>query len=111
MNVSVSFITYLIDSGLTRLQEVLKAPEMGEARITIRKLQTIDNDYVNLFKELKENAHYRIVVDCHVSRVKQVLHAVCNRVNIGHTHCTVSALVRLYYFNIGYTNLLMMTEF
>ncbi|XP_041354754.1 glutamate receptor ionotropic, kainate 2-like isoform X2 [Gigantopelta aegis] len=68
-------LLYEDNEGLTRLQEVLKAPEMGEARITIRKLQTIDNDYVNLFKELKENAHYRIVIDCHVSRVKQILHA------------------------------------
>ncbi|XP_050390802.1 glutamate receptor ionotropic, kainate 2 [Patella vulgata] len=68
-------VLYEDNDGLTRLQEVLKAPEGNTAKLTVRKLHTINNDYVNLFKDLKERGAFRIIIDCHVSRVKKILHA------------------------------------
>ncbi|XP_071115475.1 glutamate receptor ionotropic, kainate 2-like isoform X1 [Haliotis cracherodii] len=68
-------LLYENNEGLTRLQEVLKAPEMGKARITVRKLEPINNDYVNMFKELKEKGQFRMVIDCKLTSVKKILHA------------------------------------
>ena len=65
-------------SGLIRLQEVLKATEGDNYKVTVRKLDPSVSTYVTLFKSLKEKREYRIVVDCHVSKVQDILHEVHN---------------------------------
>ena len=55
---------------------MLKAAIDDPAQITVRKLQTVDNDYVNLLKELKDNQQYRFIIDCKVDKVRKILYAV-----------------------------------
>lgn len=65
-----------IFAGLIRLQEVLKANESEDYKVTVRKLDTSEKNYVNLFKELKEKDEVKLVIDCDVYRVKEILHQV-----------------------------------
>ncbi|KAL8564050.1 hypothetical protein ACOMHN_016339 [Nucella lapillus] len=68
-------VLYEDNDGLVRIQEVLKAAVETPAMITVRKLQTVDNDYVNLLKELKDNQQYRFIIDCKVDKVRKILYA------------------------------------
>ena len=63
-------------SGLTRVQEVLKSSDEGPAQITVRKLHVVNNDYVNLLKDLKDRGEYRFIIDCKVDKVRKILYAV-----------------------------------
>ncbi|KAL8568383.1 hypothetical protein ACOMHN_067422 [Nucella lapillus] len=61
--------------GLTRVQEVLKSSNDKPSQITVRKLHTLNNDYVNLLKELKDKGEYRFIIDCKVEKVHKILYA------------------------------------
>jgi hypothetical protein len=63
--------------GLIRLQEVLKASNIPEIKVTVRKINNNPETYIGLFKDLKEKGEYRIIIDCHVSRVGIILEKVC----------------------------------
>ncbi|KAL5010168.1 hypothetical protein ScPMuIL_012473 [Solemya velum] len=67
-------VLYEDNEGLIRLQEVLKANESEDYKVTVRKLDTSEKNYVNLFKELKEKDEVKLVIDCDVYRVKEILH-------------------------------------
>ena len=47
-----------------------------QAQITVRKLQIVNNDYVNLLKDLKDRGEYRFIIDCKVDKVRKILYAV-----------------------------------
>ncbi|XP_060086379.1 glutamate receptor ionotropic, kainate 2-like [Ylistrum balloti] len=75
-------VLYEDNEGLVRLQEVLKANK--EMRITVRKLDTVVENYASMFKELVENpmeGDNRIIVDCDVSKVDKILEQA-KRVNM-----------------------------
>lgn len=66
-------------TGLIRLQEVLKATKGTDMKVTVRKLDSHVDNYVHMFKELIENpmeGDNRIIVDCHVSKVNDILKQV-----------------------------------
>ncbi|KAK7479657.1 hypothetical protein BaRGS_00029123 [Batillaria attramentaria] len=68
-------VLYEDNDGLTRVQEVLKAADQKPAMITVRKLQMVNNDYVNLLKDLKDKGEYRFIIDCNVDKVRKILYA------------------------------------
>lgn len=68
-------VLYEDNDGLTRVQEVLKAADEQPAMITVRKLQIVNNDYVNLLKDLKDKGEYRFIIDCDVDKVRKILYA------------------------------------
>ena len=55
---------------------MLKAAGDEPAQITVRKLQIVNNDYVNLLKDLKDRGEYRFIIDCKVDKVRKILYAV-----------------------------------
>ena len=62
--------------GLVRLQEVLKLAQGATHKVTVRKLAAHSSGYITMFKDLKAKNEYQIVIDCHSSKVKSVLHEV-----------------------------------
>nr|XP_022293547.1 glutamate receptor ionotropic, kainate 2-like [Crassostrea virginica]XP_022293548.1 glutamate receptor ionotropic, kainate 2-like [Crassostrea virginica] len=66
-------VIYEDNDGLIRLQEVLKASNLPETKVTVRKINDNPETYISLFKDLKERGEYRIIIDCHVSRVGIIL--------------------------------------
>lgn len=62
-------VIYEDNDGLIRLQEVLKVSNLPETKVTVRKINDNPESYISLFKDLKERGEYRIIIDCHVSRV------------------------------------------
>lgn len=69
-------VLYEDNDGLVRMQEVLKATKGTDMKITVRKLDPHVENYVHMFKDLIENpmqGDNRIIVDCHVSRVADIL--------------------------------------
>ena len=71
------FICILYFPGLIRLQEVLKLAQGANHKVTVRKLAQHTSGYITMFKDLKAKNEYQIVIDCHSSKVKSVLHEVC----------------------------------
>ncbi|KAK7089252.1 hypothetical protein V1264_024255 [Littorina saxatilis] len=68
-------VLYEDNDGLTRVQEVLKASGKEPSQITVRKLTMVNNDYVNLLKDLKDRGEYRFIIDCKVDKVRKLLYA------------------------------------
>lgn len=66
-------VIYEDNDGLIRLQEVLKVSNLPETKVTVRKINDNPESYISLFKDLKERGEYRIIIDCHVSRVGIIL--------------------------------------
>ena len=54
---------------------MLKASDKP-AEITVRKLQLVNNDYVNILKDLRGKNEYRFIIDCKLENVRKFLHAV-----------------------------------
>ena len=69
------FALFLL-SGLIRLQEVLKLAQGAEHKVTVRKLHQYVSGYITMFKDLKEKNEYHLIIDCHSTKVKNVLHEV-----------------------------------
>ncbi|XP_021362769.1 glutamate receptor ionotropic, kainate 2-like isoform X3 [Mizuhopecten yessoensis] len=70
-------VLYEDNDGLVRLQEVLKATKGTDMKVTVRKLDPLVENYVHMFKDLISNpmqGDNRIIVDCDVSRVADILH-------------------------------------
>jgi hypothetical protein len=61
------------------VQEVLKASGDKPSKITVRKLEIVNNDYVTLLKTLKDMGEYRFIIDCKVDKVRKILYAVSSR--------------------------------
>lgn len=67
-------VIYEDNDGLIRLQEVLKLAQGANHKVTVRKLAQHTSGYITMFKDLKAKNEYQIVIDCHSSKVKSVLH-------------------------------------
>lgn len=63
-------------AGLIRLQELFRASQKSSLKITVRKLEAVNGNYIPILKSLRDKGESRIVVDCHVSQVFQVLKQV-----------------------------------
>ncbi|XP_064612115.1 glutamate receptor ionotropic, kainate 2-like isoform X2 [Liolophura sinensis] len=66
-------ILYEDNDGLIRLQELFRASQKSSLKITVRKLEAVNGNYIPILKSLRDKGESRIVVDCHVSKVFQVL--------------------------------------
>lgn len=60
---------------------MLKVSNLPETKVTVRKINDNPESYISLFKDLKERGEYRIIIDCHVSRVGIIL----EKVSLEHT--------------------------
>ena len=61
---------------MIRLQEVLKATEGNEYKVTVRKLDASQGGYISMFQDVKEKDKYHFIIDCDVTKVKSILHEV-----------------------------------
>ena len=60
------------------MQEVLTSTEGTPARVTVRKMTLINNDFVSMLKHLKNNGEYRFIIDCKADTVRKFLYAARN---------------------------------
>ncbi|CAH0555476.1 unnamed protein product [Brassicogethes aeneus] len=71
-----SFIViYETEEGLSRLQEVLKLQDYlkgSKFKITLKKMG-LGPDYRPLFKEIQDSSAFRMILDCHVDKILDVL--------------------------------------
>ncbi|XP_066961996.1 glutamate receptor ionotropic, kainate 2-like isoform X1 [Macrobrachium rosenbergii] len=65
-------ILYEDNTGLVRLQEILKTPKKNEMKILYKRLPMGD-DYRPTLNEIKMVEEYNILLDCHTDKVFQVL--------------------------------------
>ncbi|XP_053396125.1 glutamate receptor ionotropic, kainate 2-like isoform X3 [Mercenaria mercenaria] len=66
-------VIYEDGESLVRLQKLLETARGEEYKMTIRMLEVHQNTFTSMLKELKEKQEYRIVIDCHVSKIRQIL--------------------------------------
>ncbi|XP_064628474.1 glutamate receptor ionotropic, kainate 2-like [Lineus longissimus] len=66
-------VLYETNDGLIRLQELVNAQQGKNRQITIRKLEGKNNDYRHIFKEMKKENEYKIILDCSTDMIETVL--------------------------------------
>jgi deoxyadenosine/deoxycytidine kinase len=59
-----------------RLHKLLEVARGDEYKMTIRRLEIYQHTYKSMLKELKEKPEYRIIIDCHASKIKKFLEEV-----------------------------------
>lgn len=65
-------VIYEDNYGLMRLQDILQIHNPEDSPITVRQLST-DTDYKILLKEISHSAETRIVLDCSVDKIIEIL--------------------------------------
>jgi hypothetical protein len=67
---------FSLSTGLIRLQELVNAQQGKNRQITIRKLEGKNADFRPIFKEMKKQNEYKIILDCSTSMIEPVLRQV-----------------------------------
>ncbi|XP_060567354.1 glutamate receptor ionotropic, kainate 1-like [Ruditapes philippinarum] len=66
-------VIYEDGESLVRLHKLLEVARGDEYKMTIRRLEIYQHTYKSMLKELKEKPEYRIIIDCHASKIKKFL--------------------------------------
>ncbi|XP_052810419.1 glutamate receptor ionotropic, kainate 2-like isoform X2 [Mya arenaria] len=91
-------VIYEDNNSLIRLQKILETARGEDYKMTIRQLDEHMAGYISMLKDMHDKLEYRVVIDCHVDKARDILDAAdsLNMVNdYFHFHFTTLDLGQL----------------
>ncbi|WAR07660.1 GRIK1-like protein [Mya arenaria] len=71
-------VIYEDNNSLIRLQKILETARGEDYKMTIRQLDEHMAGYISMLKDMHDKLEYRVVIDCHVDKARDILDAGAN---------------------------------